>query len=171
MDDNTCYKIGYVIRTHGLKGEVTVSLDPGVSNSFQEIQSVFLDQKHQLVPFLIENISIHNDKAFIKFEDVNTVDQAERLKGSSIYLPKISRPKSGRGEFYDDEVIGFEVTDDTLGKLGLVNRVELAGVNRLLSVNFGGKEILIPINGPFIRSVNKSARKIKVALPEGFADI
>jgi 16S rRNA processing protein RimM len=30
---------------------------------------------------------------------------------------------------------------------------------------------MIPVNGPFITSINKSKKKINVALPEGFLDI
>jgi 16S rRNA processing protein RimM len=34
-----------------------------------------------------------------------------------------------------------------------------------------GKEVLIPVNSPFITSINKSKKKISVNLPEGFLDI
>ncbi len=46
-----------------------------------------------------------------------------------------------------------------------------AGPNRFLVMDHNGKEVLIPINGPFIKSVNKSKRKITVELPEGFLDL
>jgi 16S rRNA processing protein RimM len=171
MDFQASYKIGYVVKTHGLKGEITVMLNPQAPGDFGKIQTVYIDLKNQLVPFFIDSISIRDSKAFIKFEDIDSIDQAETLKGSSLYLSKDSRPRSKRGEFYDDEIIGFEVVDDALGTIGKVNRVEQAGTNKLLSVDYSGKEILIPINGPFITSVNKSNHKIKVELPDGFVDI
>jgi 16S rRNA processing protein RimM len=46
-----------------------------------------------------------------------------------------------------------------------------AGPNRFLVVDHKGKEVLIPINGPFIKSVNKSKKKITVELPEGFLEL
>jgi 16S rRNA processing protein RimM len=81
------------------------------------------------------------------------------------------RPKSGRGEFYDDEVIGFEVLDTELGLLGTISEVIQAGPNKLLSVDYQNKEVLIPINSPFISGVNKSRKRITVSLPEGYLEI
>lgn len=171
MELEDCFKIGYVQKTHGLKGEVTIALEVGAPDEMDAITSIFLEVKGRLVPYFIEAISLKGDKAFIKFEDVTTSEQANELKGASLYLPKTARPKSGRGEFYNDEVIGFTVNDANAGKLGTVARVENEEVNPLLIVMQGEKEIAIPINAPFITSVNKSAKKIEVELPEGLLDL
>jgi 16S rRNA processing protein RimM len=57
------------------------------------------------------------------------------------------------------------------GVLGLITQVTMAGPNKLLSVDYQGKEVLIPVNSPFIKSINKSKKKVNVDLPEGFLDI
>lgn len=169
MDKELCFKIGYVAKVHGLKGEVTVVITEALD--FETVKSFFLEIKNNLVPYFIEHYSDHQDKVFIKFEDVNTADQAALLKGSSIYLEKSARPKLKRGEFYDDEVIGFVVEDELQGDLGRVTDVVQSGINRLLNVLYQGKEILIPVQGPFITSVNKTKKRIIVHLPEGFLEI
>jgi 16S rRNA processing protein RimM len=46
-----------------------------------------------------------------------------------------------------------------------------AGPNRLLALDHNGKEVLIPVNSPFITRINKSKKMITVNLPEGFLDI
>jgi 16S rRNA processing protein RimM len=169
MDINACFKIGYISKTHGLKGGVTVVFSE--SGEFESLESVFVEIKHSLVPYFFESFSDRGEKGFIKFEDINTFEQAEALKGCSIYLPKTVRPKLKRGDFYNDEVLGFEVEDVHNGFLGEVKEIIESGANRLLSVDRSGKEVLIPVNGPFIKSVNKSKKKIQVELPEGFLDI
>lgn len=171
MELADCFKIGYVQKTHGLKGEVTIALEPGAPDDFETITSLFAEVKGRLIPYFIEEISFKGDKAFVKFEDVDSSEVANTLKGSSLYLPKSARPKSKRGEFYNDEVIGFTVNDATAGLLGKVSSVENEEVNPLLIVLQGEKEIAIPINAPFIISVNKSAKKIEVDLPEGLLDL
>jgi 16S rRNA processing protein RimM len=55
--------------------------------------------------------------------------------------------------------------------LGKIAGVMQAGPNRLLVLQQGEKEILIPVNGPFITAVNKSKKRISVELPDGFLDI
>jgi 16S rRNA processing protein RimM len=171
MEIVDCFKIGYVQKTHGLKGEVTLVLEADAPDDFATASSVFLEVKGRLIPYFIESISVAGDKAIVRFEDVATSEEANKLKGCSLFLPKSARPKSKRGEFYNDEIIGFVVNDAVAGKLGQVIRVENEEVNPLLIVQHGEKEIAIPINAPFITSVNKSVKKIEVELPEGLLNL
>lgn len=159
------------MKTHGLKGEITISLDAEAPVDWENLKTIFIERKSQLVPYFIESISVRNDKAFVKLDDVNTPELASSLKGSSLYLSKESRPKLQRGEFYNEDVIGFEVLDDIHGPLGFVEDVEQAGPNRFLILSYLQKEIMIPVNGPFIKSINKSKKKISVSLPDGFLEI
>jgi 16S rRNA processing protein RimM len=169
MEKRECYKIGYVAKAHGLKGEVTIIVTEPVD--LDPIESVFIEQKNTLVPYFIKDISDRGDKAFVKFEEINSLEQANGIKGCSLFLLKVARPKLKRGEFYDDEVVGFLVEDETLGELGSVTEVSNSGPNRLLSVAVKNKAVLIPLNSPFIKSTNKTKKIIKVALPDGFLDI
>ena len=172
MDIDACFKVGFVLKTHGLKGEVTVSLDGyNAPDELGTMQSMFLEKNKRLVPFFIESISVRGTKAFVKFEDVNSIEDASKLVGQSIYLQKSERPKARRGEFYDDEVIGFSVTDQEVGPLGNIVEIIQAGLNKLLVLDYSGKEILIPVNSPFIVQVNKSKKTLTVNLPDGFLDI
>jgi 16S rRNA processing protein RimM len=165
------FKVGYVLKPHGLKGEVTVALDHDLPLEIEEVDSVFVEINNNLVPHQIESISARGAKAIVKFEDVDSIAAANVICKRSLFLPKSSRPKSGRGEFYDDEIVGFEVFDETYGSIGKVAAVTAAGLNKLLSIDHLGKEILIPLNSPFIKSVNKTKKKIAVDLPEGFLEI
>jgi 16S rRNA processing protein RimM len=171
MKVEQCYKIGKVARPHGLKGEVTVLLEDAPAD-WEALKTVFIQLRpNELVPFFIESVSVRGAKAFVKFEEHDTPEQAESISKKDIYLPKNERPKSGRGEFYDDEIIGFEVEDAQHGQIGEISAVETSGTIRLLVVSNGEKEFLIPTNGPFITSINKTKKKISVDLPEGFLDI
>jgi 16S rRNA processing protein RimM len=171
MNIGEVYKIGYISKTHGLKGEVTIipeDFDAGLA----EVKTIYIELNQQLVPHFIEHYSDSRiDKLFVKFEDVNTPEQAQALKGCSLYLPKTQRQKSGRGEFYDDEVLGFEVEDENLGFLGKIKEILQSGPNRLLVIDHLPKDVLIPLNGPFVKRINKTKKKFTVELPDGFLDI
>jgi 16S rRNA processing protein RimM len=169
MNKQDCYPIGYVSKTHGLKGEVTAVFTQAIE--LAELESVFIEIGSDIVPHFIESCSDRGDKAFIKFEDINSPEQAASLKGAMLYLSKSVRPTLKRGQFYNDEVVGFTIEDEFEGTLGKLKQVIESGPNRLLEIDYKGKEILIPVNGPFIKSVNKSKKLIKVSLPEGFLSI
>lgn len=170
MKFDDCFKIAYVLKTHGLKGEVTLSLGPECPD-LEDLTSIFLEVKGQPVPYFIQSISPKGTKAFIKLEGVNSIDEAAPLKGCSVYIPKAFRPALPRGEFYNDEVIGFEVADQIQGPLGAVKEVQENGANRHLIVLYLGREIMIPLNGPFIKHINKTSRTFTVELPDGFLEI
>ncbi len=169
MEKGDCYKVGYITRPHGLRGEVTAILTEPID--LHEVGSLLIEFKNSLVPFFIEAFSDRGDKTFFKFEEVDSAEKSESLKGCNIYLPKSIRPKLKRGQFYDDEVIGFNIEDKAKGLLGSVTEVSANGPNRLLAVRYKEKQVLIPVNAPFIISTNKTKKLIVVDLPEGFLDI
>jgi len=159
------------MKPHGLKGDLTISLNPDSPDDWDSIKMLFVENDTALVPYFIEKVSARTDKAIIKLEDVSTPEQASLLKNKSVFLPLASRPKLETGDFYDDEVIGFEVSDDHIGLLGLVEEIERAGSNRFLILRYQQKEIMIPVQYPLLKSINKSKKKISVNLPDGFLDI
>jgi 16S rRNA processing protein RimM len=171
MELDSCFKVGFVLRTHGLKGEVTISIDDDAPVNLSALPAVFLAFDDRLVPYFIQSISMRGTKGFVKFEDIDTIDEASKLLKKSIYLQKSARKKSSGSEFHNDEIIQFSVIDESLGPLGSVVDIMQAGPNRLLVLDNAGKEVLIPINGPFITRINKSTRIITVKLPAGFLDI
>ncbi|MBX2967929.1 MAG: 16S rRNA processing protein RimM [Cyclobacteriaceae bacterium] len=171
MKKEDCFKAGFIMRPHGLKGEVTISLDPDSPSDWEALKIVFIDQRNTLVPYFIEYVSVKTDKAFVKFEDVSTPEVAAGLKNLSIYLEKKSRPKLQAGDFYDDEIIGFQVHDETAGVLGAVKEIERAGMNRFILVDYAEKEVMIPAQPPLLKSINRAKKVVSVNLPEGFLDI
>ncbi len=168
MNRNDYFKIGYISKTHGLRGEVTAIFEEEIERD--AISVLFTDLRGSLVPYSIEKISGTDEKAFIKLEGIQTVEQARELKGCSIYTIKTVRQKLSRGDFYDDEVAGYSVNDNHLGLLGKVKEIQRLGINRLLLISGIAKEILIPVNAPFIKKINKAKKLIEVELPEGFLD-
>ena len=159
------------MKQHGLKGEVSISLTPDSPADWSDLDTIFIEKNNILVPYFIEGASTRTDKAFVKFEDVSTPEQAAALKNHSVFLPKEMRPKLEAGNFYDDEVIGFDVVDEQVGMLGLVKEIERAGKNRFLIVKYNKKEVMIPVQRPLLKSINKTKGKITVTLPDGFLDI
>jgi 16S rRNA processing protein RimM len=171
MNLSSCYKVGRIIKPHGIKGNVTIFIDAEAPANFHELSTVYAEQKKRLVPLSMREISIKGNLAYVHFEDINTLDEAASLRQCDLYLPKETRPKPTEGEFYNDEIIGYEVMDKESGPIGMVYSVMFAGQNKLLVVRRDERELLIPVNAPFITKIIRSTRKIHVNLPPGFLDI
>ncbi len=171
MTTSDFFPAGRILRPHGLKGEVTVLLEGDVPVNWQHLKGIYIEINGQYVPHRIERISLKGPKAFVKFVDVATPEEAAFLQKRNLYLPKSERPRRTGTEFYDDEVIGFKIHEKKTGLLGTVIRVDRTGTSRYLIFLVQEKEKMIPVNGPFITGINRSAKIIRVELPEGFLDI
>ncbi|MEM6641910.1 MAG: ribosome maturation factor RimM [Bacteroidota bacterium] len=168
VDD--CYLLGEVIKTHGLKGEVSVLLDVDFPNSYSELESVFLEKQGKLVPFFIDTIQIGNDRALVKFEEIDSLEDAAQLVHQKLYLPLSQLPKLPDDQYYFHDLVGCIVQEK--GKeIGTVKEViDLSG-NELLVVLDEEREILIPLKDGIVLDVSIAKKLIKVALPEGLLDL
>ena len=171
MSISDFYSIGKITRPHGLRGEVTLALSPEAPDDLGSLDVLYVGQAGNLVPYFIDTVSVKGAKAYVRFLDVDSLDLEAAVSGLEIFLPKADRPAPGGSEFYADEVTGFMVSEGEDHELGAVADVIRSGLQRLLVVKHGEKEILIPVNGPFIRKVDRQRKTILVELPEGFLEI
>lgn len=169
MDKSKVYKAGYIARTHGLKGGVAVNLLPGDLPA--QITSCWLDSAEGLEAFEVEDFSARPDLAFIKLSGIDTIEAARALRGRSLFLKKSARPKAPKGTFHDDEVTGFRVEDKSAGEIGTISSVSRQAGRGFLMVKQGRREIIIPLDGPFITAILPTLKTVQVDLPDGFLDI
>ena len=165
MDMGSCHQVGYVIKRHGVKGSVKVFLEFPLP---KKLESIFVEIDNRLVPFFIEEASVLNNIAVMKFEDVDTPEQADRLAKCGVYLPHSSKPKRGNLDTHD--WIGFSVFRGS-EKLGTITSINHHALNPLLVVAMKEKELLVPISDYFIKEIDLQAKKVWVELPEGFMEI
>ncbi|PIB36663.1 16S rRNA processing protein RimM [Reichenbachiella sp. 5M10] len=170
MKVEDCYQLGYVIKTHGLKGEVQLFLDVDDPLDYQNLESVFVKQDNTLVPFFLEYIQINAKKSITKLEEVDDIETAEKLVGKELYLSLNSLPQLENGHYYYHQLVGLTLWDrDTA--LGVVDRVYEIAPQNLLSLQHQGHEIMIPINDNIILSVDFDKKRIEAQLPEGLLDV
>ncbi|WP_370090053.1 ribosome maturation factor RimM [Ekhidna sp.] len=170
MRQDDCYQLGEVIKTHGLNGEVGISLDVDFPDEYQNLESVFLEQQGKLVPFFIDTLQINGGKALVKFEDIETVDDARNLLKAKLFLPLSTLPSLEEGQYYFHDLVGCEVAEGPK-KLGIIKEVIDLNGNQLLSVDLNGREILIPLKDEILTHVDIAGKKVEVKLPVGLLDI
>ena len=173
MTVEDCYQLGYVIKPHGLRGEVQIYLDVDDPQAYTELESVFVQKGQGLVPFFIASMAVRGEKAIVAFEGTETLEQAQELKGLSLFLPLSTLPPLAGDRFYYHEIIDFLLIDESLGEVGVIKDVFDGGNQMLLSVihSSSKKEILIPLQDELIRSVDREEKAIRMKLPEGLIDI
>ncbi|MEZ4779761.1 MAG: ribosome maturation factor RimM [Flavobacteriaceae bacterium] len=172
MQKKDCFFVGKIVKKYSFKGELLVKLDTDEPELFTEMESVFVQQHKSLIPFFIENSSLHKSELLrVKFEEVDNEQDADALIGAELYLPLDILPKLTGNQFYYHEIIGFTVKDASFGEIGVITGVNDTTAQALFEIDHHGKEVLIPINDEFIEKVDRVSKTIFLTTPEGLIDI
>ena len=171
MTKDKCFYVGKIVKTHGLKGEVTLRIDNEQFDDIEELNYFLLDVNEQLIPFFIEDIAYHSNKAFVLFQDLKTLEAANQFVGKSAYLPLELLPEKVGNDFYSHEVVGYLVVDEEKGEIGNVNEIIEYPTQSIIQIIKEGKEILIPIHDDIIKDVNRDEKKIYIKAPSGLIDM
>ena len=90
----------------------------------------------------------------------------------NLYLPLTELPELTGIQFYDHEVVGFEVVDDNFGPVGILETIVDLPVNPLIKIkNPNGKEVLIPFVKNLVQEVDRTNRILRVNAPDGLIAI
>lgn len=172
MQKEDCFYLGKIVSKYSFKGEVLVKIDTDEPELYDNMESVFVSLRNNLVPFFIAKCRLHKSQLLrIDFEEVNSEDDADKIMGSKLYLPLSFLPKLKGNKFYFHEVIGFTLLDDVHGDIGIVQSVNDTTNQALFEVEKGDRQLLIPINDEIITKVDRENKTIFVTTPEGLVDL
>ena len=172
MHKKDCFYLGKIAKKFSFKGELLVYLDTDEPELYENMESVFVDFNKNLVPFFIENSSLHkNDFLRVRFEDVDSEEEADKLIGLEVYLPLSMLPKLEGNKFYFHEVIGFEIEDKRLGVFGKIISINDSSAQPLFEVVNGSVEILVPMIDQFLVKIDRENKKVIMDLPEGLVEM
>ena len=172
MQKEDCFYLGKVVKKYSFKGELLVKLDTDDPSIYTRMESVFIDKNKSLIPFFIERSSLHKSTLLrVKFEDIDSEEDADKLLKSELYLPLEFLPQLTGNKFYYHEIVGFEAEDLSFGLVGIVKGVNDTTNQAILEIDRNGSEILIPLIDDFIKSVDREQKKINLEVPEGLIDI
>ena len=167
-----CFYVGKIVKKYSFKGELLIKIDSDDPEIYEDMESVFVDLRNNLVPFFIESSQLHKSELLrVKFEDVETEEDADALLKCDIYLPLEFLPKLDDDKFYFHEIIGFRVEDVNFGMVGIVKSINDSTAQALFEIDRDGIEILIPMNDAFIKKVDKENKLILLETPEGLIDL
>lgn len=169
--ENQFAEIGFIHRTHGVNGEFQVSWNNDFYFEQQDLESVFLLIEGIPVPFFVESVrSKGEDKAIVKFDEINSIEAAEEFVGLKLLLPE--NEVEVDDELTLDKLVGYTVTSEADGVIGTITAVEEYSTNTVFELlHTSGKSIMIPAADDFIVEVDEETRTITMEVPEGLIDV
>ena len=172
MNNSNYIEIGYIAKAHGLHGEVKAVFDVYDISEYENRKELFIAKKDESVKAVqLKQFHVQSDKqALLRFADVRYRDQAEALKGYTLYIPQEDLPTLPEGHYYYFEIIGFRIIDNQLGELGTVKDIYDGPADDILVMEYKDKEVLIPMNDTFVGTADLEEKILHTSLPEGLLE-
>ena len=148
-----------VQKSWGAAGEVVLSRPAEDLQDLNVQEPVFIEFDGLPVPFFIETIQEKGNRLIVKFEDVDTLAEAEELVGREVTFEE-------GDEEDEDTLVGLQVRDARTRKIiGPVVDFSDYGGNTVITVETADGERLIPIHEDLIVSIHDDV--VTLDIPEG----
>lgn len=139
------------------------------------------DLKRESRELELEEAWSHNARLILKFVGVDSIDDAELLRGGDLCVHEADRDPLPDGEFYYDDLKGMQVIDLQTGKvLGVVSGFTEGIGPGVVDVRSQGEQCLsgegselwqIPFALDICREIDLEKRELRVVLPAGLRDL
>ena len=163
--------IAKVVKVQGRVGEVLTELFTDFPEKFEERRTLSAwlasGERRELK---LEDHWPHKGAMVLKFEGVDSIEDAEKLKGAEIQIPAADRTKLEDGSVYVSDLLGCAVVVEGR-EIGKVTDVDFGAGEAPLLVVKGNKEYLIPFVEGFVVKQDLEGKRIEMQLPEGMLEL
>jgi 16S rRNA processing protein RimM len=165
-----------VVRPWGRRGEVAAEVLTDFPKRLTALKEAWLyDGRNPPRPVSIRSCRMHIGQAVIHFAGVESINDAERLRGLELQIPFSERAVIPSGRHYISELVGCNVWEQGAeAPLGAVREVLNNGGSAeswVLVVETPRGEVLVPLAAEICTRIDTGARRIEVRLPEGLRDL
>jgi 16S rRNA processing protein RimM len=160
--------IAQVIKPQGRKGEVLAKPLSDRPDRFTSLRRAFVPGAAGLArEVVVSSAWPHKDRWVLKLEGVDSIDDAERLRGVELRVGEEDLLALPEGSYYHHQLRGLRVEapgGEVIGKVE--DLLETGGGAVVLVVRGPGGERLIPLAAPFIDSVEPHNGRLVARAPE-----
>ena len=158
---NELVYIGYIVGTHGIKGEIKIISDFEHKDKVFKSGFIIYINKEE---FIINSYRPHQQYDMITLKGINNINEVLKYKGKDVFV-KRSALNLKENEYLLNDLIGMKVME-AKKELGKVEKIVYNNNHNLMEV-LGEKRFYIPIHNNFIKSVNVATKEIEVENAEG----
>lgn len=163
--------IGRVVKPQGRRGEVSVQPLSDRPDRFPKLARVCLPGAGgAAVEATVSCCWPHKGRFVLKLEGVDSIEQADKLRGLELRVPEEELAPLPEGSYYHHQLKGLAVEDGDGRGLGRVVDILATGAGAdVLVVRGEAGEMLIPLAGDFVRAIELAEGRLVVRPPE-YAD-
>ncbi|WP_276691552.1 ribosome maturation factor RimM [Acidaminococcus massiliensis] len=156
--------IGKIVAPHGVRGEFRIMPQTDYPERYAKMKKITLDNGRE---FNVVSLRQHKNVYLMKVEGIDTMDDAETLRGRTLVLRPEELPPLPEGQFYVRDIIGFAAVTPEGEPVGTLKDVISPGSTDVFVIAPPqGEEILVAAIADNIRNIDWEKKQIVVVLPE-----
>jgi 16S rRNA processing protein RimM len=165
-----------IVRPQGRQGEVLADIFTDFPEHFTRRKRLFLRSPRGRVDAMqeakVESHWLHKGRVVLKFSQVDSMVDAEKLRGYEVVIPRQERMPLEGDAVYLSDLLGVRVIDVSRGgatDAGEITDVEPEGAGPAMLVirTQGGDELLIPFVRAYLRKIDIEGKRLEMDLPVG----
>ena len=146
MDNDNYLRVGVVVKTHGLRGELTVFPTTDDPTRFKKLKEclIFVNgEEYKLHP---GSVRYFKQYVIISFKEYDNINDVTKFVKKDIMITRDNAIKLEPGEYFICDLIGHKIVTYGGEELGILEDVMTNAANNVYVVRMNnGKELLIPV--------------------------
>lgn len=108
--ERTHLRVGEIARPHGVRGELKLRLDFEGSRALHDVeQIVVVSRRGEAARRAVESVRGSAKGLIVALEGVDTREDADALRGATVWVSRQSQPPLEPGEYYLVDLVGCDV--------------------------------------------------------------
>jgi 16S rRNA processing protein RimM len=167
--------VARIARPQGRRGEVAAEILSDFPERLLDLKTVLLrDSGGTPEAMQVEDAWPHKGRIILKFAGVDSINDAERLRGREVLIPRSERAPLAEHQYWVSDLEGCRVLverNGTTTEVGRVVGVDAAGGAEVLRVESPRGEVLIPLAQEICTRIDTESKVIWINPPEDLLEL
>ena len=173
--------LAHIVRPQGRHGEVLADIFTDFPEHFAQRRRLFLrltpgGRLDAMREVKVVSHWLHKGRVVLKFAQVDSMAEAENLRGFDVVIPREERMPLEGDAVYVSDLLGVRVIDVSRGgatEAGEITDVEPEGAGPAMLVvrTPRGDELLIPFVRAYLRKMDIEGKRLEMDLPQGLLTV
>ena len=164
--------IARIVRTHGVRGEVSAILLTDYPGRFRHLQKVYLSSEEKGSWEELQQYRFHKGRIILKFRGRDRPEEVRDLLGCDLQISEIDRVELPDDTYFDSDLVGCQVFEgeQLLGEVVDLLKSSADSVNLVIATS-DRQEIMVPLVKEFVLEIDIEEGRILVELPPGVREL
>ncbi len=159
-------EIGRIVKPWGLRGEVKIVVSSDIPDRFIGLDGIYLHNGGESSEYFpIEQVKQLNDAVAVKLEGIDSVEDAEPLRGLEVGVPEAERAPLGEGEFYIYDLVGLEVFEPDGKYIGRLSKVYQGAAQDVFEIETPEGPVMVPVVEEYVKEINPGQGRVVLTVP------